>query len=95
MSETPLEYLPKLTQDLPGRRIRLSNYGLILRREGVVRQGGNRVWYINKDWMSVGNWLTKEIDTLIETWPGITTSAVPIRDDSSRRRTTCQGAWWT
>jgi hypothetical protein len=53
-SETPLEHIYSLFQDIRGRGIRLSGYGLAFTRDTARGKGVNPVWYIDmtpgRDW---------------------------------------------
>jgi len=46
-SETPLSDINYLTQEIEGRAIRLTQYGLVFRKATVVNRGGNPVIYVS------------------------------------------------
>ncbi|MGH9436466.1 MAG: abortive infection system antitoxin AbiGi family protein [Terriglobia bacterium] len=63
-SETPLEHLHCLTQQIPKRQVRLSSYGLAFAKMTARKRGVNPVWYV--DITPGHDWLMKPINALIE-----------------------------
>ena len=63
-SEVPLEHLSCLTCEIPGRRIRLSSFGLAFTKMRAREKGANPVWYM--DITPGHDFLTKSLDKMIE-----------------------------
>ncbi len=63
-SETPLEHIHFLTQDIPKRRFRLSACGLAFTKLAVRKQGANPVWYV--DITPGHDWLMKPVEKLVD-----------------------------
>jgi Putative abortive phage resistance protein AbiGi, antitoxin len=63
-SETPLEYIDCLTQEIHGRKIRLSSYGLAFTKMTARQKGVNPVWYI--DITPGHDWLMKPINDMVQ-----------------------------
>lgn len=67
MSETPIDHIPQLAAKMPGRRIELSEYGVLLNKPAIVAQGGHPVWYTNAGHgVGGGQWPIKVVDELID-----------------------------
>jgi hypothetical protein len=62
-SETPLEHIHCLTCEIPGRGVRLSNYGLAFTKMAARKRGVNPVWYV--DITPGHDWLMKPINEMI------------------------------
>lgn len=63
-SETPLEHLYCLVQEIPKRRFKLAPYGLAFTKMTARRLGVNPVWYVD---ITPGHeWLMVPINTLID-----------------------------
>lgn len=63
-SETPLEHLDCLTQDIVGRRFSLSPYGLAFTKTTARKMGVNPIWHI--DITPGHDWLMKPINDLVD-----------------------------
>lgn len=63
-SETPLEFIWSLCEDIPGRNCPLSNFGIIITKKEARNQGVNPVWYI--DGTEGHGGLDKKINKLIQ-----------------------------
>jgi len=64
-SETPLEHLYCLTQQIPKRTFRLSSYGLAFTKMTARHLGVNPIWYV--DITPGHDWLMVPMNQLIET----------------------------
>jgi hypothetical protein len=63
-SETPLEHVHLLTEEIAGRIQQFTQYGVALPKKLARRLGINPVWYVD---MTPGHdWLTQPIDELID-----------------------------
>ncbi len=62
-SETPLEHISCLTHSIPGRKIRLSSYGLAFAKMAARQRGVNPVWYV--DITPGHDWLMKPINEMV------------------------------
>lgn len=62
-TETPLEYLHLLTENIDGRQVELSSYGIGIPKMLARRRGCNPVWYIDNT--PGHDWLTNQINDLI------------------------------
>jgi len=58
-TETPLNQIHLLVQDIPGRSIKLSSYGICFRKDFIVSKGGQPALYINE---YDGTWLRECVD---------------------------------
>jgi hypothetical protein len=63
-TETPLNQLHLLVREIPGRRIKLSSYGICFRKDFIVSKGGQPALYINE--YDDNNWLRECVDTLYD-----------------------------
>jgi hypothetical protein len=65
-TETPLEYIHLLCEEIEGRNVQFEPYGIALTKKLARRMGVNPVWYVD---ISPGqhNWLTKPLNELIDT----------------------------
>lgn len=64
-SETPLEHVYTLFQEIAGRDVHLSTYGLALTKEVARRNGINPVWYVDMSRDRYGDWeIAKALDAL-------------------------------
>jgi hypothetical protein len=61
-TETPLNQLHLLVREIPGRRVKLSSYGVCFRKEFIVQQGGQPALYINE--YDGNTWLRECVDEL-------------------------------
>ena len=48
MTETPLNQIHLLVQNIPGRSIKLSSYGIVFRKDFIVSKAGQPALYINE-----------------------------------------------
>ncbi|MGL4260589.1 MAG: abortive infection system antitoxin AbiGi family protein [Afipia sp.] len=62
-TETPLNQIHLLVQDIPGRSIKLSSYGICFRKDFIVSKGGQPALYINE---YDGTWLRECVDAIYE-----------------------------
>lgn len=63
-SETPLEHLYCLAQEIPQRKFRLSPYGLVFTKMTARKRGLNPIWYV--DITPGHDWLMGPINVLID-----------------------------
>lgn len=63
-TETPLSELHLLTRYIPGRRVRLSEYGLVFSREFLITKGAQPALYINS--YGENTWLREAADKLCD-----------------------------
>jgi hypothetical protein len=64
LTETPLEQVWMMTQDISQRQVRLQPYGVALTKVVGRRRGANPVWYV--DITPGHDWLTVPINRLVE-----------------------------
>lgn len=63
-TETPLEHVSLLTQEIEGRQIKFEPYGVVITKKQARRLGVNPVWYLD---MTPGHdWLTTPLNALID-----------------------------
>lgn len=63
-TETPLEHISLLTEQIEGRQIKLEPYGIIITKKQARKLGVNPVWYL--DITPGHDWLTKPLNALID-----------------------------
>ena len=63
-SETPLEHVWMMTEQIDGRTINFSKYGLVITKTTARRKGCNPVWYL--DITPGHDWLTVPVNRLVE-----------------------------
>ncbi len=63
-TETPLEHISLLTQEIEGRQIKFEPYGIIITKKQARKLGVNPVWYL--DITPGHDWLTKPLNELIQ-----------------------------
>lgn len=63
-TETPLEHIGLLTEEIEGRQIKFEPYGLIITKKQARRLGVNPVWYL--DITPGHDWLTGPLNALIQ-----------------------------
>jgi hypothetical protein len=63
-TETPLNQLHLLVREIPGRKIKLSSYGICFRKEFIVEQGGQPALYINE--YEDNTWLRECVNELYD-----------------------------
>ncbi|WP_157835306.1 hypothetical protein [Ectopseudomonas composti] len=63
-TETPLSEIGKLARKIEGRAIELESYGLVFRKEDLIKAGGQPAIYINS--YDRNNWLRESIRELFE-----------------------------
>ena len=63
-TETPLEHAWMMCEEIDGRSVNISGYGLAFTKTFARRNGANPVWYI--DQTPGHDWLTQPIDRLVK-----------------------------
>jgi hypothetical protein len=63
-TETPLEHMSLLTEEIEGRQIKFEPYGIIITKKQARKLGVNPVWYL--DITPGHDWLTRPVNALIE-----------------------------
>jgi Putative abortive phage resistance protein AbiGi, antitoxin len=63
-TETPLEHVHLLTEDIDARQVRFAPYGIALTKQIARTRGVNPVWYV--DITPGHNWLTNPLNALID-----------------------------
>lgn len=63
-TETPLEHMSLLTEEIEGRQVKFEPYGIIITKKQARRLGVNPVWYL--DITPGHDWLTKPLNGLID-----------------------------
>jgi hypothetical protein len=63
-TETPLSEIGKLVREIPGRAIKLEPYGIVFRKEDLIKSGGQPAIYINS--YGGNNWLRESIRELFD-----------------------------
>lgn len=64
LTETPLNQIHLLVQDIPGRKIKLSSYGICFHKEFIVQAGGQPALYINE--YHGNTWLRECVDEIYD-----------------------------
>lgn len=63
-TETPLEYIKLLTEDIAGRSVKFDPYGIAMTKRQGRSIGVNPVWYV--DITPGHDWLTKPLNELVQ-----------------------------
>lgn len=64
-TETPLQHIYSLFQNIRGRSVKLSSYGLVFTRDTARSRGANPVWYVDMTPGQTRQWeLAKALDEL-------------------------------
>lgn len=84
-SETPLEHTYTLFQDIAGRDVHLTTYGLAFTKEVARRNAINPVWYVGMSKYMYGDWeIAKALNKIRDD-----AAAAPGASRSSPRRRCC------
>lgn len=65
-TETPLEHIWMMVQDIDGRSVNFAPYGLVVSKTTARTSAVNPVWYIDITPGNGRDWLTKPINELVE-----------------------------
>lgn len=64
LTETPLNQIHLLVQNIPGRSIKLSSYGIVFRKDFIVSKAGQPALYINE--YDDNTWLRECVDAIYD-----------------------------